>query len=248
MTEAVLRLERYAVDSDLNRSDQITVPARTWQNLYHEHNGGERPLFVDVRSGAEQLQSLVARIRPAAATGELEDQHSCLIPDWMWVHLGAPDYGTWLTLEVTTVADVGTVRLQARSAAALATLDDPVGVLTAALTGSGGASWAVLSVGAELPLWCGVFDVVGLRSLGGAEMVAGCILDHDVTLELVAANATVGRPLTPPPPPLPILLPSAAVPPLGSGGMSFPGMERIHGGSGAASGFVPFGGTGRTIG
>jgi hypothetical protein len=166
----------------------------------------------------------------------------------MWVHLGAPDYGTWLTLEVTTVADVGTVRLQARSAAALATLDDPVGVLTAALTGSGGASWAVLSVGAELPLWCGVFDVVGLRSLGGAEMVAGCILDHDVTLELVAANATVGRPLTPPPPPLPILLPSAAVPPLGSGGMSFPGMERIHGGSGAASGFVPFGGTGRTIG
>ena len=251
MTEAVLRLERYAADSDLNRSDQITVPTRTWQNLYHEHDGGERPLFVDVRGGAEQLQSLVARIRPAAATGELEDQHSCLIPDWMWVHLGAPDYGTWLTLEVTTVADVGTVRLQARSAAALATLDDPVEVLTAALTGSGGSSWAVLSVGAELPLWCGVFDVAGLRSLGGAEMVAGCILDHDVTLELAATMDTpVVRPLTPPPSPVAVLLPSVAVavPPLGSGGMSFPGMERIHGGSGAASGFVPFGGTGRTIG
>ena len=239
MTEVALRLERYAMDSDLNRSDQITVPVRIWRNLYHEHDGGERPLFVGVQGGAEQLQRLVARIRPAAV-GELEDEHSCLIPDWMWVHLGAPEYGTWLTLEVTTVANVGTLVLRPRSTAVLAALDDPVAALTAALTGTGGeASWAVLCVGAELPLWCGVFDVVGIRTIGGTEMVAGCILDHDVTLELESAAAAVP---TPPPSPPAVLLPDGAGDGIG-GGMSFPGM-----GSSSASAFQPFSGAGRTLG
>jgi hypothetical protein len=234
MTEVALRLERYAMDSDLNRSDQITVSVRIWRNLYHEHDGGERPLFVGVQGGAEQLQRLVARIRPAGA-GELEDEHSCLIPDWMWVLLGAPEYGTWLTLAVTTVANAGTLVLRPR---ALAALDDPVAALTAALTGTGGeASWAVLCVGAELPLWCGVFDVVGMRSLGGTEMVTGCILDHDVTLELEAAAVSV---LTPPPSPPAVLLPDDGE------GMSFPGMGGSS--SGGASGFQPFSGAGRTLG
>lgn len=246
MTEAVLRLERYVMESDFNRSDQITVPIRTWQNLYHGHEGGERPLFVNVQSGAEQLQSLVARIRPAGI-GELEDEHSCLIPDWMWIHLGAPEFGTWLTLEVTTVADVGTVVLRPRTHAVLAALVDPVASLTAELSGGAGThSWSVLCVGAELPLGCGVFDVTGLRSIGGTEMVAGCILDHDVTLELENADTTpIARPSTPPPSPVPVLLPDAIL--TQSGGMSFPGMERLQGGGGAAGGFVPFGGTGRTL-
>jgi uncharacterized membrane protein YgcG len=246
MTEVALRLERYAMDSDLNRSDQITVPVRIWRNLYHEHDGGERPLFVGVQGGAEQLQRLVARIRPAG-TGELEDEHSCLIPDWMWVHLGAPEYGTWLTLAVTTVANVGTLVLRPRAAGVLAALDDPVAALTAALTGTGGeASWAVLCVGAELPLWCGVFDVVGMRTLGGSEMVVGCILDHDVTLELEAA-VTATAVTTPPPSPPAVLLPDGTGDGGGSGGgMSFPGMGGSS--SGGASGFQPFSGAGRTLG
>jgi hypothetical protein len=236
MTEVALRVERYVTDSDLNRSDQITVPVRIWRNLYHEHEGGERPLFVNVQCGAEQIHRLVARIRPAGV-GELEDEHSCLIPDWMWVHLGAPDFGAWLTLEVTTVADVGTIVLRPRVPVTLTALDDPVAALTAALTGTGGeASWAILCVGAELPLWCGVFDVVGMRSLGGAEMVVGCILDHDVTLELDVPVST------PPPSPPSVLLPDGSDDG-GSGGMSFPGMGSVTQGT-----FQAFSGTGRTLG
>jgi hypothetical protein len=243
MTETILRLDRYVVDSDLNRSDQITVPVRTWQNLYHEHEGGERPLFVNVQCGLQEWCPLIARIRPAGI-GELEDEHSCLIPDWMWIHLGAPDSGTWLTLEVTTVADVGTVVLRPRTAAVLADLEDPVASLTAELSGGTGIhSWSVLCVGAELPLGCGVFDVMGLRSVGGAEMAAGCILDHDVTLELDATtDAPIVRPPTPPPSPPSVLLPDTQM-----GGMSFPGMNQIHRGRGQG-GFIPFGGTGHTTG
>ncbi len=224
----------------MHRSDQIAVPARMWRNLYHGYEGGERPLFVDVQTGADQWRPLVARVRPAGV-GELEDEYTCRVPDWMWLHLGAPDFGAWITLTVTTVADVGAVALRPRQT--LGPGDDPVALLTAALTGSGGdASWAVLCAGAELPLWCGVFDVVGLRSAGGTEMAAGCILDHDVTLELETAPDT--RPLTPPPSPLPILLPSVedVLPTQQGSGMSFPGMAT------GRRGFIPFGGTGHTLG
>jgi hypothetical protein len=258
MEEAVLRLELYPEGADLHRSDQITVPTRTWQNLYHGHEGGERPLFVDVRAGADQWRPLVARLRPAGV-GELADDHVCRVPEWMWLLLGAPEAGTWVTLAVTTVADVGVVVLRPRRREMLEGGDDPVTLLTAALTGSGGeASWAVLCAGAELPLWCGVFDVVGLRSLGGTEMAVGCILDHDVTLELEPALDTpVARPPTPPPSPLPLLLPSVAVPPpvsVASGGMSFPGMSTAAtatpptAATGRRRGYVPFGGTGHTLG
>jgi hypothetical protein len=258
MTEVVLRLERYLEGADLHRSDQITVPVRMWRNLYHGHEGGERPLFVDVQTGADQWRALVARVRPAGV-GELEDEHSCLLPDWMWLHLGAPDYGVWITLSVTTVADAGSVMLRPRRT--LGAEDDPVALLTAALTGTAGeSSWAVLSAGAELPLWCGMFDVVELRSAGGTEMAAGCILDHDVTLELEPALDT---PVVRPPSPLPILLPSA--PPSQSGGMahtqsggiahtqsgmSFPGMSAVTAPppSGGRQGFIPFGGSGHTLG
>ena len=252
--EAVLRLERYAEGADLHRSDQITVPVRTWRNLYHGHEGGERPLFVDVRTGADQWRPLVARLRPAGI-GDLDDDHMCRVPDWMWLHLGAPEEGTWVTVEVTMVADVGTAVLRPRQT--LGSEDDPVALLTAALTGSGGeASWAVLCAGAELPLWCGMFDVVGLQTLGGTDMAVGCILDHDVTLELEPALDTpVVRPPTPPPSPSPLLLPSVAAP---SGiahpqqsGMSFPGMAAAVATpppSGPRRGYVPFGGTGHTLG
>jgi hypothetical protein len=239
--EAVLRLTLYPAGVDLQRSDQIVVPVRTWQNLYHgfpEEEGG-RPLFVDVKTGGEdQWRPLVARIRPAGV-GELEDDHSCRVPEWMWLHLGAPDMGgAWLTLTVTTVANVGTAILRPRRFALLEA-GDPVEMLTAALTGAAdGVSWAVLCAGAELPLWCGVFDVVGLKTLGGADMAIGCILDHDVTLELEPAPDTpVARPPTPPP------SVTGTV-------MSFPGMGSPPpvAGSGARRGYIPFGGTGHTLG
>jgi len=244
--EAVLRLERYPEGADLQRSDQITVPTRTWRNLYHCHEGGERPLFVDVRTGGEdQWRPLVARIRPAEV-GELEDDHSCRVPEWMWIHLGAPEEGSWLTLTMTTIANVETVVLRPRRVASLEG-GDPVAMLTAALTGeTDGASWAVLCAGAELPLWCGVFDVVGLRTLGGTDMAAGCILDHDVTLELEPALDT---PVVRAP-----LMPSAVQgsgPETGSGGMSFPGMAAVATPSAPPSGrrgYIPFGGTGHTLG
>ena len=238
--EAVLRLERYAEGADLHRSDQITVPVRTWRNLYHGHEGGERPLFVDLRVGADQWRPLVARLRPAGI-GELEDDQVCRVPDWMWLHLGAPEEGAWATLLVTTVADVGTVVLRPR--VAIGSEDDPVALLTAALTGSAGdSSWAVLCAGAELPLWCGVFDVVGLKTLGGTDMATGCILDHDVTLEL---EQPVVQPSTPPPSPLPSVTVPSEIAPTQQGGMSFPGMAAVPP---PTRGYVPFGGTGHTLG
>jgi len=251
MSATFLIIGRYPSDSPLHKSDQVTVPVPIWEELYGSHEGGERPLFVQLNATED---GPFARLRPAVGVGLAAD--SCQMPEWMWILLGAPGPDTWVSLTVSELPDAGSVTLRPRQAATLAALEEPLIHLTEELTGgTTGQSWACLSVGAELPLQCGVFDVLEITSVEGYPVPAACILDLDVELELAPAlDAPVMRPATPPPSPPHVLIPSPPnlAPPMGGAGggdatallraaaaaraarappnpqgMSFPGLEMV---------------------
>jgi hypothetical protein len=108
-------------------------------------------------------------------------------------------------------------------------------MLTDALSGSGGnLSWSCLSTGAELPLACGTFDVMEIRSLEDFPVSAATILDCDVNLEFVpaldapaSASAPASANAEPEPEPEPPAPPVKAE---------------------ETKGFVPFSGVGRRLG
>lgn len=220
MTSTLLRLQRYEAGSPLHRSDQVTVPAAFWEDLHRDHSGS-RPLFVAVSETAEGLYDgggVIGRIRPGARGAE-----TCLVPDWMWLRLGAPVDDFWCVVAERPIPDAGRITLRPRRAATLAESVDPLGMLTAALSGAAGGgehSWACLMSGMELPLACGVFDVVEIASIDGFPVAVACILDMDVRLDLLeamdAAPAPAPAPATPKPP---------VQPPTGV--MWFHGMEAV---------------------
>lgn len=201
MTEsAFLQVQRYPAGSPLHRSDQITVPTATWEQFYRDHRFS-RPVFVAISESAEtNFDGVVGRLRPGPSTTAAD---SCQVPDWMWLRLGAPEGATWVVMMERPIADAGQITLRPRRSATLETAADPLGMLTAALSGSAGGgehSWACLMEGMELPLACGVFDVVGLRSCDGYPVSVGCILNTDVRLELLPAlDTTVSAPVAPAP-------------------------------------------------
>ena len=164
-----LCIGRYPADSPLHQSDQITVPVSVWEELHAEHDGGERPLFVQLSCSARETDDgPYARVRPAAGGGLMAD--SCQIPDWMWLRLGAPAPAEgWVLLQPTPLPDAGSIRLRPRRAATLAVMEEPLIQLAEELSGGGAAahSWACLSVGSELPLPCGEFDVLEITSRVG---------------------------------------------------------------------------------
>jgi hypothetical protein len=231
-----LIIGRYPSDSPFHKSDQVTVPVPIWEELYGGHEGGERPVFVQLNASED---GPFARLRPAVGVGLSAD--SCQMPEWMWLLLGAPGPGsdTWVSLTVSELPDAGSVKLRPRRAATLTTLSEPLVHLTEELTGGvSGQSWACLSAGAELPLVCGAFDVLEITSIEGYPVPAACILNLDVDLEL--EPALDARPATPP-----ALLSPSAVGGTGDAttllraaaqarasraapqGMSFPGMEMV---------------------
>jgi hypothetical protein len=222
MTSTLLRLQRYETGSPLHRSDQITVPAGFWEDLHrdHEHALG-RPVFVAVSESAGGLYDdggVVGRVRPGARGADV-----CIVPDWMWLRLGAPEEDFWCVVAERPITDAGRITLRPRRAATLADSVDPLGMLTAALSGAAGGGehgWACLMSGMELPLACGVFDVVEMVSLDGFPVSVGCILDMDVRLDLLEA---LDEPR--PAPAQPKLLPVPAQP--SSGVMWFHGMENV---------------------
>lgn len=206
-----LLIGRYPSDSPLNHSDHVTIPTAVWEELYGRHEGGERPLFVQLNATED---GPFARVRPAVGVGLAAD--SCQMPEWMWILLGAPGPDTWVSLTASELPNAGSVTLRPRRAATLAALEEPLIHLTEELTGgTTGQSWACLSVGAELPLQCGVFDVLEITSVEGYPVPAACILDLDVELELAPAldsnvDGLLGasaRPATPPPAQPTVLLP-----------------------------------------
>jgi len=232
---------------ELHASDQITVPAARWQELYSAaHDGSGRPLFV--RLGDPTSSGVVVgRLRPAEfGSADEVGEEGLLVPLWMWLQLGAPDEEHWLRMAVVALPDAGSVTLRPRSIATLGELPgDPVAVLAEALSGAGGGpSWACLNAGAELPLALGAFDVLRVADVEGQEVGAACILNLDVTLELEPAlNTPVLRPQEPSPellvPPAIEPAPTAMPPPPPATGRRF----GPH-----PTGFIPFSGTGHRLG
>ncbi len=211
---------RYTEGSELNLSDQITISGPLWEALSSSAHTG--PVFVEV--GEES--GVVGRIVPGDPSVVAAD--ACQLPRWMIERLGLTlDADCWVSLTVTPLSTAGTVTLRAREEATLTDLGpDPLGTLSAALSGSYGPSWACLSVGSELPLAIGVFDVMGIRSAEEEPLMMATILNADVNLDIMPALDHVDRPATPPP----LLQPVA--------------------GSVASSvgGFVPFSGRGYRLG
>jgi hypothetical protein len=211
-----LQVILYDADSEFHRSDQVTVPAVFWQECMKDH-AGDRPVFIQVGE-----EGVAARIRPGAET------ETCQMPEWLWIRIGAPE---WTSLQIAEVPDAGRITLRARKEASLTGVPDAIGVLAAALSGSEGEpSWAVLTVGSELPLACGVFDIMDIQSCENFPVASACILNMDLDLELVPALDHV----EPAPEPAPAPAPS---PPTNSASVSrFPKK------------FEPFSGVGRRLG
>jgi len=231
-----VRVYRYPAESPWNKTDMIGIPVSMWRRLYAEEDRSaagadrDRPVFIWLGLG-----NVVGRVQPDAdldwEPGRVE------VPEWMWLALGAPDTGTPMELGVTTLHDVGRIMLRPRSRQAA---EAGEAVMTAELSSG---RWATLQCGMELSLECGVFDVLNVTDVVGSDVLAGCILNQDVTVEFVP------RPGTPPPSPPTVLLPSAEAPapvPIGGAGMSFPGMLQTT--SANRRDFVPFSGSGHTLG
>jgi len=180
----------YSQDCELNMSDQITVPADVWTML----DTGRLPIFAAIG-----YSNIVGRLRPAVVGDELSND-SCLLPDWMWRI--SQESETWLSIRVCDLPMAGTIVLRARTEATLLDMEDPVALLSASLSGSNGPSWSCLSTGAELPLMCGIFDIMEIHDREGNSVPAACILDCDVNLEIMTALDHVERPPTPIPAPI----------------------------------------------
>jgi hypothetical protein len=174
-----LNVSLYSAEHELHGSDQVLVPASVWKEFDRDHEG-TGPIFVGVDGVA------VGRLRPAVMMDDLPSD-TCRVPEWMWLLLGAPGGpDQWVELTVRRLPVAGTISLRARREATMMGAD-PVAMLTAALSGQMGPSWACLSVGAELPLSCGVFDVMDIQGLDGESVAAASILDCDVNLDIVSA-------------------------------------------------------------
>lgn len=222
----ILCIQRYDENDELNLSDQITVHSRIWEDLHRDYHGYGRPLFVEIAEIGSTGDSPVGRVRPSAGAGSVS-MDTCVIPEWMWMRLGAPTE-MWVSLQPVDLPDAGSIRLRPRSVRVLADLENPLEELTSALSGSTGTpSWACLCSGSELPLPVGIFDILSIESIEGYPVAAACILNLDVNLELEEAVAAQ-RPPTPihVPSPVALLKPVAEeeAPP---GVMWFPGMGAI---------------------
>ena len=248
---------RYADGSELNLSDQITIPGSLWEALTSGSGSGSGsgPIFVEV--GEES--GVVGRIVPGSIGLGV---NTCQLPEWMWRRLGLDptDDETYIGLTVTPLSVAGTVTLRARSESSLVDLGDAaLETLSAALSGAYGPSWACLSVGSELPLALGIFDVIEIQSTEGEPLMMATILNTDVILDLLPALDHVDTP-TPYTPPKPEVPPVAEAPsqqqqplqqqsqlqPLQQPSSLLP--QGLRPRSGSVVGFVPFSGRGYRLG
>ena len=196
-----LILTVYDEGVDLNGSDQVTVPAEVWKMFDREHMDGDKPIFVDIGDA-------VARLRPAIPSDALADD-SCRVPRWLGRRLGySEDEESWAPLTVCELPTAGTIVLRARRETDVTESHDPVVMLTIALSGSEGQSWSCLSVGSELPLSCGTFDIMEIRDAADVPVPAACILDCDVNLEFAVALDHIEPEPEPTPEPVQAMIPT----------------------------------------
>jgi hypothetical protein len=206
-TSFYLRPCTYLPESDAARSDLVTVCRDVWSAFDRARIAfsGTGPLFVTVGGGG-----LVGRLQVALPEdGPEEDE--CRVPPWMNTLLCGEEWVavTWCPPGALRTASL--LVLRARREADVLALADPAVELAAALMGhTGGPSWSVLTVGQELALDCGMFDVMGLVDTTGSGIQTACILNTDLRVEFAPALDHV-RPPTPPPArdADPVLLPEA---------------------------------------
>lgn len=164
----------YATGSELNLSDQITIPLAVWEMMTLSVSSSG-PCFVEVEDSG-----VFGRIVPGSA--ETVSGDACLVPRWMIDRLGI-DEERWVSLAVTKLPMAGVVTLRAREEATLTEAEDPVTMLSEVLS----SSYACLSVGSALPLVCGTFDIIEIEGTDGISRSGACILDTDVIMELIPA-------------------------------------------------------------
>jgi hypothetical protein len=160
----------YDDDSVMNMSDQIQVPLPVWEVMATDD---DRPVFVMVEGNC------VGRVVPGEVVGD-----TCVIPQWMCRRLGDLE---WVSLEPVTLPTAGAITLRPRGE--MATVEE----LSAALSGSDGPSWSCLTVGSELPLGCGVYDVTAI-TVDGVAVGSACILNCDVDLDVEVTTPPVTTP------------------------------------------------------
>jgi len=194
-------------------SDQIEVPVALWSSLAEKGN----PVFVEVGESG-----VVGRLHP----GSLEAD-SCRVPRWMLERLGI-EVGSWILLTVRPLVTATSITLRAREEATLMEMVEPIECLTAILS----EGWACLSVGSELPLPIGTFDIMEIRDVDGVAVPAASILNTDVVLELIPALDHVESPIG--------VVESPAAP-------AAPAAPASKTRSGSVVGFVPFSGKGYTL-
>ena len=140
------------------KTDQIQVPLTLWEQYA---GPDDMPTFMRVGGNP------VGRIVPA-------DIQGCRIPTWMWELAGCPV--EFVELERVALPTAGSITLKPRGECA--SLEE----MTAAL-----GVWSCLSVGAELALSCGIYDIIAIQAADGTDVPAACILD--VNLEIVPEAA-----------------------------------------------------------
>ena len=201
-------------------TDQIEVPVALWTPLADS----DRPVFVEVGESG-----VVGRLHPGALEAD-----SCRLPLWMIDRIGL-DIGTWTLLTVTPLVTAASVTLRAREEATLTEIAEPIETLSAALS----HGWACLSVGSELPLPIGIFDIMEIRDVNGAAVPSATILNTDVVLELIPALDHIDTPALSPigVTESPVSVVEAPVAPA----------EEAKPRSGSVVGFVPFSGKGYTL-
>ena len=179
------------------QGDQIYVPNQVWKTLTQErelgtstgtntgtNTGSDMPVFVALQCIGQTFlnERSVGRICPGAY--ELESD-TCMVPRWIMKMLSPGFDGTelWGELTVVTPMTAGRIVLRAHREADVLGMEDPVAELSEALS----SEWASLTMGAELTLPCGVFDVMELYDVYGDPVAFSCILNCDVNLEFVPA-------------------------------------------------------------
>jgi len=175
------------------QGDQIYVPNQVWKTLTQERErergrgtnratDSDMPVFVALQCIGHSNERSVGRICPGAY--ELESD-TCMVPRWIMKMLSPGFDGTelWGELTVVTPITAGRIVLRAHREADVLGMEDPVAELSEALS----SEWASLTMGAELTLPCGVFDVMELYDVYGDPVAFSCILNCDVNLEFVPA-------------------------------------------------------------
>jgi hypothetical protein len=214
---ALSKMTNYlSMTTDMRSDDHVLVEGDLWTTYDRAHED-KGPIYVELGFPESGVFGRLCP-GPGVASG------ACRIPLWMAERLGLES--EWIGVTARPLPEAGSVLLRPLTHATIQEMDDPVKALTAAL-----GSWSCLCMGAQLPLPCGAFDVVEVRSWEGYPVPAAAILNTDLAVEFQPAPDYV-EPAPPVRPPTPI-----PEEPMSLSGL-LPAVPK---------GFIPFSGKGRRL-